>query len=141
SSSPILPHHTSTRLLSPYPESFLQRPLSKAFSYFQSTVLTHCIGQLTFARGFPTVKIPSQDHIRSKSMQDVGKDLYSRSREGSMPQFEFETPPHFLSPEEVISQLQTDPEHGLSDKNAGTRLTLVGLNELSGGGGVSAGRI
>jgi len=49
--------------------------------------------------------------------------------------------PHLLSADEVAQQLHTDPDNGLSDEEAKSRLTKSGLNELLGGGGVSASRI
>jgi len=73
-------------------------------------------------------------------MQDGVKDLHPRSREGPVP-LQLSNPPHLLSADEVALQLQTDPDNGLSDEAAKSRLTQFGLNELLGGGGVSAGRI
>lgn len=73
-------------------------------------------------------------------MQNGGEDIHSRGREGPVP-LELSNPPHLLSANEVTQQLHTDPENGLSDEEAKSRLTLAGPNELLGGGGVSIGRI
>lgn len=73
-------------------------------------------------------------------MQNGVEDLHPRSREGPVP-LELSNPPHLLSADEVAQQLQTDPDNGLSDEEAKSRLTKFGLNELLGGGGVSATRI
>ena len=73
-------------------------------------------------------------------MQNVSKDIHPRSREGSLP-LELSNPPHLLPANEVVQQLQTDPDNGLSNEEAQSRLTKFGLNELLGGGGVNAGQI
>ena len=73
-------------------------------------------------------------------MQNGAEDIYPRSSEGSMLN-QLSRAPHFLSANEVAHQLQTDSDNGLSDEEAKSRLTTIGLNELQGGGGVSAGRI
>ncbi|KAF8456034.1 hypothetical protein BDZ91DRAFT_701772 [Kalaharituber pfeilii] len=73
-------------------------------------------------------------------MQNGVEDLHPRGREGSMP-LELSQLPHLLTADEVAQQLQTDPDNGLSDDEARTRLTKFGLNELAGGGGVSILRI
>lgn len=73
-------------------------------------------------------------------MQNDVEDLHSRSREGSLP-FETSKQPYLLSADEVARELQTDPDNGLSDHEAHSRMTRVGLNELEGDGGVSVGRI
>ncbi|KAF8429556.1 sodium transport ATPase [Tirmania nivea] len=73
-------------------------------------------------------------------MQNGVEDIHPRSREGSMP-LELSNPPHLLPADEVARQLQTDPDNGLSDEEAKSRLTKFGLNELLGGGGVSASQI
>lgn len=54
---------------------------------------------------------------------------------------ELSNPPHLLPAHEVAQQLQTDPDNGLSDEEAKSRLTQFGLNELLGGGGVNPGQI
>lgn len=73
-------------------------------------------------------------------MQNVSKDIHPRSREGSLP-LELSNPAHLLPANEVVQQLQTDPDNGLSNEEAQSRLTKFGLNELLGGGGVNAGQI
>lgn len=54
---------------------------------------------------------------------------------------ELKAEPYLLTADEVASQLATDPDNGLSEQEAQSRLAKFGLNELQGGGGVSAGRI
>lgn len=55
--------------------------------------------------------------------------------------FELSRLPYLLTADEVARELNTDPDSGLSEEEAKSRLTKAGLNELEGGGGVSAGRI
>ena len=73
-------------------------------------------------------------------MQNGVEDIHPRSREGSVP-LELSNPPHLLSADEVVQQLQTDSDNGLSEEEAKSRLTKFGPNELMGGGGVNAGQI
>lgn len=73
-------------------------------------------------------------------MQNGVQDLHPRSCEGSVP-LELTYAPYLLTGDEVANQLQTDPDNGLSVEEAKSRLTEFGLNELIGGGGVSATRI
>ena len=73
-------------------------------------------------------------------MQNGVEDLHPRSGQGPVP-LELSNSPHLLSADEVAQQLQTDPDNGLSDEEAQSRLTKFGLNELLGGDGVSIGRI
>lgn len=48
---------------------------------------------------------------------------------------------YLLTAEEVVRELTTDPDNGLSVQEANNRLQQFGLNELDAGGGVSVLRI
>lgn len=69
-------------------------------------------------------------------MQNVPQDLYPRGREGSM-LLELSAPAYLLTVGEIFLQLGTNPENGLSEDEAKSRLTRFGLNELKVGVGVS----
>ena len=71
-----------------------------------------------------------EQQINQHAQQQPNADLLQLSK-----------PPYILSAEEVANELGADPDQGLSEEEAQSRLTRVGLNELTGGGGVSAGRI
>ncbi|KAG0132683.1 hypothetical protein HOY82DRAFT_502144 [Tuber indicum] len=73
-------------------------------------------------------------------MQNDGKDIHSRSREGPVHNG-LSNDPYLLSGDQVLRQLSTDPDDGLSDAEAGARMTKFGLNELDTGAGVSVVRI
>ncbi|PWW74004.1 hypothetical protein C7212DRAFT_214073 [Tuber magnatum] len=73
-------------------------------------------------------------------MQNDGEDIHSRSREGPMHNG-LSNDPYLLSGDEVVRQLSTDPDDGLSDAEAAARMTKFGLNELDTGAGVSVVRI
>lgn len=73
-------------------------------------------------------------------MQNDAQDLHPRGREGPMLQ-ELSAPAYLLTTEEIILQLATDPDNGLSEEEAKFRLTKYGLNELETSGHVSATRI
>lgn len=73
-------------------------------------------------------------------MQNDAQDFHPRSREGPMLQ-QLSRPAYLLATGEIVQQLETDPENGLSDEEAQSRITKYGLNELEAGGGVSATRI
>lgn len=68
------------------------------------------------------------------------QDLRPRGREGPMLQ-ELSASAYLLTAEEVILQLATDPENGLSEEEAKFRLTKYGFNQLEAGGHVSVTRI
>lgn len=70
-------------------------------------------------------------------MRNVPQDLYPRGREGSV-LLELSAPAYLLTTREIILQLATNPEDGLSEVEAKSRLTRYGLNELESGVGVSA---
>lgn len=73
-------------------------------------------------------------------MQNDAQDLYSRGRERPLLQ-ELSAPAYLLTPEEIVQQLATDTEDGLSEEEAKSRLTKYGLNELEAGDSVSVARI
>lgn len=73
-------------------------------------------------------------------MNNGVEDLHPRGREGPVP-LELSRLPYLLTADEVARELNTDPDCGLTEEEAKSRLTKYGLNELEGGGGVSAGRI
>ncbi|CUS06836.1 unnamed protein product [Tuber aestivum] len=73
-------------------------------------------------------------------MQNDGENIHPRSREGPMHNG-LSDDPYLLSGDEVVRQLSTDPDNGLSDAEAATRMTKFGLNELDTGAGVSVVRI
>ncbi|KAA8907824.1 putative P-type Na+-ATPase [Sphaerosporella brunnea] len=75
-------------------------------------------------------------------MQNGGKDLHPGSGQGPVHQGipangELSKPAYLLSVEEVLRELNADPDTGLNEADAKTRLQKAGLNELAGGGGVS----
>lgn len=88
-------------------------------------------------------------------MQNDGQNIHPRSRErpvfqpyaapsvpspvpaGEMGLQHLPVNPYLLSGDEVVRQLRTNPDDGLSDQEAESRLTIFGLNELSDGPGVS----
>lgn len=72
-------------------------------------------------------------------MQNDAKDLHPRGCEG--PMLRLLAPAYLLAAEEVALQLATDPENGLSEDEAKSRLTKYGLNELEAGDRVSATKI
>lgn len=65
-------------------------------------------------------------------MKNDAQDLHPRGREGPMLQG-LSAPAYLLTAEEIILQLATDPENGLSEEEAKLRLTKYGLNELEAG--------
>jgi len=73
-------------------------------------------------------------------MQNDGEDIHPRSREGPMHNG-LSNDPYLLSGDQVAQQMSTDPENGLSDAEAGARMTKFGLNELDTGPGASVVRI
>lgn len=73
-------------------------------------------------------------------MQNDAQDLYPRGREGPM-LLELSAPAYLLTAGEIVLQLATDPENGLSEEEAKSRLTTYGPNELEVGGGTSVIRI
>lgn len=84
-------------------------------------------------------------------MQDGGSHLHPRSGQGPLPNsdqgaaqstpFALSKDAYLLTTEEVIRELNTDPDHGLTEAEAKERLAKAGPNELAGGGGVSIARI
>lgn len=82
-------------------------------------------------------------------MQDDAKNIHPRSREGPMFQQQQTSPEHLvltspaylLTSEEIVQQLATDTDNGLSQEEAQCRITKYGLNELEIGGGISAFKI
>ena len=104
-------------------------------------------------------------------MQNDASHLHSGSREGSLPQHQQDVQPqqqkksggggggknggaggghrwqqlsrdaYLLTADEVLRELQTDPDSGLSEATAKSRLAESGLNELEVGGGVNPMRI
>jgi Na+-exporting ATPase len=83
-------------------------------------------------------------------MQDDAKNIHPRSREGPMFQQQqqsspehlvLSSPAYLLTAEEIVQQLATDTDNGLSEEEAQRRITKYGLNELEAGGGVSAFKI
>lgn len=82
-------------------------------------------------------------------MQNDAPHLHPGSREGPLPpaaagprgKWTLSQDAYLLSPDQVLSELVTDLDTGLSESAAKERLSDVGLNELQGGGGVSVVRI
>ncbi|KAF8658396.1 hypothetical protein AX16_002004 [Volvariella volvacea WC 439] len=90
-------------------------------------------------------------------MQRDGQNIHTGSRQGSLQSPDTlstnEKPadpaalnglsrfPHLLTANQVIQELTTDPDNGLSQTEVQDRLKRFGLNELEGGGGVSPLRI
>lgn len=70
-------------------------------------------------------------------MRNDSQDFHPRGREGSM-LLELSTPAYLLTVGEIVLQLATNPENGLSEDEAKSRLTTYGLNELKSGVRVSA---
>lgn len=85
-------------------------------------------------------------------MQDDGKDLHPRSSQGPLHQQihrpagpgavpQLSKPAHLLSVDDVLRELATSPDDGLTADDAQARLAAAGPNELEGGGGISPLRI
>lgn len=88
-------------------------------------------------------------------MQNDASHLHPRSREGPVPEQgrkdgaapagaawqSLSSDAYLLDADQVVRELKTDPDSGLSEDVAKTRLAEAGLNELQGGGGVSVVRI
>lgn len=81
-------------------------------------------------------------------MQDDAKNIHPRSREGPVFQRQYSpehlslsSPAYLLTAEEIVQQLATDTDNGLSEEEAQRRITKYGLNELEAGDGVSAFKI
>ncbi len=89
-------------------------------------------------------------------MHKDGSYIHTRSRQGSLSSdlekqdpkdadpsapFALSKPAHLLSPTQVVRELTTDPDNGLTQDQVTFRLKNVGLNELIGDGGVSIFRI
>lgn len=86
-------------------------------------------------------------------MQNGGSHLHPRSGQGPLPDsqqqqkgapagaLQLSKDAYLLTTEQVVQELNTDPDRGLTEAEAKSRLTQSGPNELAGGGGVSIGRI
>ncbi|KAL7268311.1 P-type ATPase [Rhizina undulata] len=74
-------------------------------------------------------------------MQTCGQGFHPRSGEGSVHDLQLSSDAYLLTYHEIITQLKTDRDNGLSVEEAKSRLTQFGPNEIAGGGGVSATRI
>ena len=88
-------------------------------------------------------------------MQNDGKDLHPRSGQGPLHQHpqpnhrpagpsavpQLSKPAHLLSADDVVRELATNPDDGLTADDAQARLAAAGPNELEGGGGISPLRI
>lgn len=88
-------------------------------------------------------------------MRNDGKDLHPRSGQRPLPQHPQQNPPpaeagaapqlskpaYLLSIDEVVRELGTNPDDGLTAADAQARLAAAGLNELESGGGISPLRI
>lgn len=94
--------------------------------------------------------------------REDGQNIHTRSSQGSLPPdvekqqqpdalpaptksnahpYLLSRLPHLLPVNEVIHQLTTDQDNGLTEEQSATRIKQVGLNELEGGEGVSVLRI
>ncbi|EJD35955.1 putative sarcoplasmic/endoplasmic reticulum calcium ATPase [Auricularia subglabra TFB-10046 SS5] len=63
----------------------------------------------------------------------------SATKGGDVPTYS--QPPHMLSGDDVVRELDTDGDHGLSEEESRKRFLQYGKNELDGSGGVQAWRV
>ena len=101
-----------------------------------------------WAPNVPKISPISAQH--SQFMQNGVEDIHPRGSEGPVPPAApdhgqwpsgLSNEPYLLTADEVVQELRTDPDYGLSDQEAQSRLTQFGPNALLGAQGVSAGRI
>lgn len=67
--------------------------------------------------------------------------MFQQQQQSSPEHLVLSSPAYLLTAEEIVQQLATDTDNGLSEEEAQRRITKYGLNELEVGGGVSAFKI